>query len=1237
MLFRQLSRFVAFCLVLTLAGCEDCNPAPMDGGVLPDGQTLPDARVADGGPDGGVDPVDPGPVITICPGDALPPLASGVCQATAGDGNLLITGDVLTPGEVFRGGQVLVDAAGTITCVGCDCSGQSGAASATTIVCPDGVISPGLINAHEHLRYAAPPAILSDERYEHRTQWRAGADGHTRVSAGGESSTAVVQWAELRMIMAGGTAGNTNGGRPGFVRNLDEGSTEGLGDLDINYSTFPLGDISRDPVTYDTCDSYSAPTSDSITADAAYTPHISEGINHNARAEFICLRDDPNDVIQSNTAIIHATGLLAPEIGEMASDGAAAIWSPRSNIALYGDTTRVTVFDNLGVLIALGSDWLRSGSMNMLRELQCADGLNQDYLDAHFSDEDLWLMATRNAAVVTASQAHIGTLATGMVADIAIYDGSERADHRAVIDAEAQDVALVFRAGDVVFGETSVVSVLESGCDPLDVCGAQRSACVMRELGISLGTLADQNNSSYPLFFCGVDPRDEPTCIPQRNGTIPTPEVNGSNRYTGILSAEDLDGDGLANALDNCPALFNPIRPVDDGAQQDSDTDSIGDECDPCPFDVGTTCTRFDSNDRDRDGVANALDNCSAIANASQSDRDNDQIGDECDACPDRANPGGGACPATIYEIKNNMVTVGGRVIVSQSIVTAVASSGFVVQVPVGAPSYVDENFSGIFVYTGSAPILTNMTPIAVGMTVDIDARVSTFFGQYQLDRTVITPSIVQRTLPNPVVVTPSEIDTGGARAAALEGVLVRVQNVAVTNPAPAATRVGGSSAGEFEIASGLRVDDAFFRIDPFVFPNENFLAITGVLLFRDQRHKLNPRNADDYAAGAPQLASFGPSPSYVRAGAASGATFPTPLILQLTRNVGTATPVEVTATGPGTLTITNVMVPVGSSSVPVHVSGDTPGAYVLTATLGTQMMTAMVRVLAVDEAPTMFTISPSPAATVPSNRPFTFTLTLSVPAPATGATVTLVSDISGAVFPSTVELVENQQTATFDFLAPAVEATGTLTASLPGAPDATVDITVPPPAPGTLIINEVDYDSVGTDAAEYVELYNPGDLPVSLTGKQLILVNGESTPAGMQYRTVDLGTNELAAGAYLVVRAPSVVVAGGAITVDWGTSDQIQNGPDGLFIWDSVNMVVLDKLSYEGAVSTTMPNDPAVALSLVEGTRSSLVDSNTIAGSFSRIPNGIDTNDAESDWAFTTCLSAGRANAFPTAGVCPP
>ena len=49
----------------------------------------------------------------------------------------------------------------------------------------------------------------------------------------------------------------------------------------------------------------------------------------------------------------------------------------------------------------------------------------------------------------------------------------------------------------------------------------------------------------------------------------------------------------------------------------------------------------------------------------------------------------------------------------------------------------------------------------------------------------------------------------------------------------------------------------------------------------------------------------------------------------------------------------------------------------------------------------------------------------------------------------------------------------------------------------------------------------------------------------------------------------------------------------------------------------------------LVEGTAlpADVADSNTVTGSLGRSPNGSDTDDSATDWAFSTTVTPGAAN----------
>jgi hypothetical protein len=265
----------------------------------------------------------------------------------------------------------------------------------------------------------------------------------------------------------------------------------------------------------------------------------------------------------------------------MAAAGTSLIWSPRSNITLYGDTARVSIARRLGVNIALGTDWMPTGSMNLLRELACADQWNRTYLDGFFRDEQLWEMVTANAAALTGSDAAIGTLAAGKVADIAIFDAAAERYHRAVIAARPAGVALVLRGGKALYGDASLVRAMPHAgtCEPIDVCGAAKALCAEDEIGKTYAELrAALGVPAYEAFYCGAPP-DEPTCVPYRPLS-----VNGSTVYDGSATDGDADGDGIPDSRDDCPAVFDPVRPVDGGAQPDADGDGIGDACDPCPL-----------------------------------------------------------------------------------------------------------------------------------------------------------------------------------------------------------------------------------------------------------------------------------------------------------------------------------------------------------------------------------------------------------------------------------------------------------------------------------------------------------------------------------------------------------------------------------------------------------------------------------------------------------------------------
>jgi len=1079
----------AFALALTGVSCGDDDttpPADTTGDTLGDtvddvdddtaepvdttGDTLADTAgdtsddITDTTDTTGPDVVDP-PVGCDAPID---PPEHGLCTVTEGGPTLLLRGDVYLPNGILERGQVLV-VDGHIACVGCECDEHPDAAGATEIACAEGLISPGLINPHDHITFAQmEPQQHGDIRWDHRHEWRRGTNNKPTLPSRSNDHPFGEAWGEIRQVMAGTTSLFGSGGHRGFLRNVDRANLlERVSHPTATYATFPLGD-SQGFIVSSGCGSYSLP-SPNVLDTAAWVPHLAEGIIAGARNEFVCtsgLDDGGVNLMADNTALIHGVGVSTPDIALMAGNGVALIWSPRSNSDLYGYTADAPIYHKLGARIALGTDWTASGSVHILRELACAEIWNALW-DDFFTEHQLIAMVTHWAADALGWGSAIGTLAEGYVADITIWDARDNHGYRAILDAGVEDVALVlrggppwslggqtyFRRGTPLYGDPALVDALSdrpldhsrydqsvyptpahlpAPCEPLDVCGQTKKLCVAEQLErlvgdkletISLGDLRTQlEPRAYDLFFCD-QPDKEPACVPFRPG-----------EFDGIPVEGDADGDGIPDHLDNCPFHFNPPRPIDMGVQPDLDGDGLGDICDPCPLQPDTEdCASVDPDDIDGDGVPNHEDNCPTVPNADQADTSGDGIGDACHPCPEVSLLGGGACPGTIYEVKRGELIFGDRVAIHDARVTAVGSNFYIVQVDPEDLAYEGPEYSGVYVFSAGGP-----RP-SVGATVDVRGRINSFFGQIQLDFSDFTlVAAGDGTTVPATVIDPAEAAPGGAKQQAWESVLVRVEDVVVIDADPQG-QPNETVINEFIVTGGLTVDDLLYAVDPFPLEGQPFASITGPLRFTWERNKLMPRGPADLVMGAPVLWSFAPGEAWIYVGA-DGPTIP-PLSLGLTGTAAEDTFVAVTSSDESVLTVDGGGVTVLEGAITAALSV-TPvaagGPVTLTATLGDASLEVLVTVLAADHVPTPVALVPS-AEIIALGGEVTFALTLDSPAPATGSSVPLVVTGPAVDPPAEATFAPGASETTFAVVADD-EATGIISVT---AGDLTVEVEV--------------------------------------------------------------------------------------------------------------------------------------------------------------------------------------------------
>lgn len=166
------------------------------------------------------------------------------------------------------------------------------------------------------------------------------------------------------------------------------------------------------------------------------------------------------------------------------------------------------------------------------------------------------------------------------------------------------------------------------------------------------------------------------------------------------------------------------------------------------------------------------------------------------------------------------------------------------------------------------------------------------------------------------------------------------------------------------------------------------------------------------------------------------------------------------------------------------------------------------------------------------------------------------------------------------------------------------------------VVINEVDYDQVGTDNAEYLEIKNVGDAPFPLQYMRVVLINGNNGGAA-EYRTIESASwPALQPGNYFVICANE----GLTLNCDHAATpatNLIQNGPtDAIALVSVLDSSVWDMVSYGGSVP-----------GFTEGTGTTAQDTNEQDGlSLSRWPDGNDTGNNDADFVIG-CPTPGVAN----------
>ena len=210
--------------------------------------------------------------------------------------------------------------------------------------------------------------------------------------------------------------------------------------------------------------------------------HVSEGTDAASKSELAVL--ESTGLLRPDVVLIHAIPFGPEEFDKIKTLNVPLVWSPRSNLALYGQTMDIKKVLDLNIAVALAPDWTVTGSSNMLQELKCA----QEYakangLESLLTPIRLYRMVTETAARIAGLEEGgkllAGQLTQNTYADFVVIKKKDPDPFKNLLAATEEDIRLVVIGGQPVLGEPKFFNLI-SGNLPVDYVDIGNSVKAVR-------------------------------------------------------------------------------------------------------------------------------------------------------------------------------------------------------------------------------------------------------------------------------------------------------------------------------------------------------------------------------------------------------------------------------------------------------------------------------------------------------------------------------------------------------------------------------------------------------------------------------------------------------------------------------------------------------------------------------------------------------------------------------------
>ncbi len=315
----------------------------------------------------------------------------------------------------------------------------------------DGILTPGLINSHDHLLGTYYPKV-GNGPYKNWLPWDNDLKSSLVYAERQQIENRDLYYlGGFRSLISGATSVSDH--IPHFVQEpfVDSLPVRVIKEFALSHSVNSLALLWGDGIR--------AEYQKAIKEDIPYITHIAEGFDAETKNDIKTL--DREGGLGDHSVLVHGLAFSNDDIKLIKERNASVVWCGDSNMFMFTKTANVKKLLETGVNVCIGTDSPMSGGEHILHEMKYDKALYKRLYKAELDDELIVQMVTANAAKAFHLK-KLGKIQRGYLADFVVFNNRADSPYTSVVSARLRDVKLVVIDGKPAYGDYEYSDLFDS-------------------------------------------------------------------------------------------------------------------------------------------------------------------------------------------------------------------------------------------------------------------------------------------------------------------------------------------------------------------------------------------------------------------------------------------------------------------------------------------------------------------------------------------------------------------------------------------------------------------------------------------------------------------------------------------------------------------------------------------------------------------------------------------------------